>query len=120
VLMSMLNDCIPGDSRKDTAPDLAPASQAVESSAGSGLPLKDSLPRCELCGNEYDKAFIVVQAGRSHVFDSFECAIHAIAPICGHCGCRIVGHGMESAGGYYCCAHCAGESGVEGLRDRVG
>ena len=34
------------------------------------------MPGCETCGNEYDKAFQVVMNGRSHTFDSFECAIH--------------------------------------------
>src|SRR5229473_7891728 len=47
------------------------------------------------CGNEYDMAFEVVAAGTRHVFDSFECAIHRMAPICEHCGCRIIGHGIE-------------------------
>ena len=73
---------------------------------------------CEVCGNDYDKAFQVIQAGRSHTFDSFECAVHALAPICDHCGCRIIGHGMEADGVYYCCAHCAAHSGVLGLDDR--
>ena len=50
---------------------------------------------CETCGNSYDKAFQVVMNGRSHTFDSFECAIHALAPTCKHCGTRIVGHGLE-------------------------
>jgi hypothetical protein len=72
-----------------------------------------------LCGNEYDKTIVIVQAGRSHTFDCFECAIHVLAPTCGHCGCRIVGHGMEAAGSYYCCAHCAGTAGEKGLRDRI-
>ena len=35
---------------------------------------------CEVCENEYDKAFEVVVAGKHHTFDSFECAIHALAP----------------------------------------
>jgi hypothetical protein len=31
-----------------------------------------------------------------------------LAPLCAHCGCRIVGHGVENdAGQMYCCAHCA-------------
>jgi hypothetical protein len=30
---------------------------------------------CEVCGNDYDKAFEVAAAGFRHVFDSFECAI---------------------------------------------
>ena len=30
---------------------------------------------CEVCGNDYDKAFQVTVAGATHTFDSFECAI---------------------------------------------
>lgn len=74
---------------------------------------------CETCGNDYDKTFEVVMEGRTHVFDSFECAIHALAPECEHCGCRILGHGVESDGAMFCCAHCAQESGRKGLRDRA-
>ena len=74
---------------------------------------------CEVCGNVYDKAFEVVMAGQSHVFDSFECAIHALAPTCDHCGCKIIGHGVEANGSFYCCAHCAKHEGVRGVDDRV-
>lgn len=48
--------------------------------------------RCETCGNEYDKAFEITAADESHVFDSFECAIQAMAPACAHCGCKVIGH----------------------------
>jgi hypothetical protein len=75
---------------------------------------------CEHCGNRYDKAFKVVMGGSAHVFDSFECAIHMLAPRCAHCQCTIIGHGVESRGRYYCCVHCAEEMGVEGLADRTG
>jgi hypothetical protein len=78
-----------------------------------------AMAKCEVCGNEYDKAFELISAGTSHIFDSFECAIHAIAPTCDHCGCRIVGHGMESQGQFFCCAHCAGAAGVARMTDRV-
>ena len=74
---------------------------------------------CETCGNDYDKTFDVVMRGEQHTFDSFECAIHALAPRCSHCDCRIIGHGLEADGTYYCCDHCAEKSGVRGLRDRV-
>ena len=75
---------------------------------------------CELCGNDYDKAFEVVTSdGAKHTFDSFECAIHSLAPECSHCGCKIIGHGVEANGSFYCCAHCAHKSGVEELKDRV-
>ena len=53
---------------------------------------------CEVCGNDYDKAFQVVAAGHSHIFDSFECAIQAMAPRCDHCGVAIIGHGSEADG----------------------
>jgi len=77
------------------------------------------MQRCETCGNEYDKAFEVVMAGKRHVFDSFECAIQALAPTCAHCNCRIVGHGMEAGGRMFCCAHCAEHSGVKNMKDRA-
>lgn len=77
------------------------------------------MPACEVCGNDYDKAFEVIVSGHAHVFDSFECAIHALAPRCAACGISIVGHGLESGGKYFCCAHCAKRQGATGLRDRA-
>lgn len=77
------------------------------------------MAKCDMCGNDYDKAFTVTSSGQTHIFDSFECAIHMLAPVCSHCGCRIVGHGMESDGVFFCCAHCAHHSGVSGLDDRA-
>ncbi len=74
---------------------------------------------CEVCGNDYDKSFQVVQAGKSHTFDSFECAIHVLAPTCAHCGNRIIGHGVEANGKIYCCANCARDQGVGKLKDRA-
>ena len=75
--------------------------------------------RCDHCGNDYDKAFQVVMAGKTSTFDSFECAIQAMAPTCEHCGVRIVGHGMEKAGRMFCCAHCAEHEGAPEMRDRA-
>ena len=74
---------------------------------------------CETCGNDYDKTFEVIHQGERHVFDSFECAIHALAPTCAHCGCRVIGHGIESDSGIFCCANCATGMGVTGAKDRV-
>jgi hypothetical protein len=74
---------------------------------------------CEVCGNDYDKAFEVRRNGESHTFDSFECAIHALAPTCEQCGTRIVGHGVEADGSIYCCANCASLAGVTSLADRA-
>jgi hypothetical protein len=75
---------------------------------------------CEVCGNEYDKTMEISRGGETHVFDSFEFAIHALAPTCAHCGIKIAGHGIEANGSTFCCAHCAEQEGVEGARDRIG
>jgi hypothetical protein len=77
------------------------------------------MSQCEVCGNDYDKSFEVMLNGQSHVFDSFECAIHALAPQCAHCGCRIVGHGVETKGTLFCCASCAMQAGFAGVKDRA-
>jgi hypothetical protein len=77
------------------------------------------MAECEVCGNDYDKAFEVMQEGETHTFDSFECAIHALAPRCANCGCAVIGHGIEGGGQIFCCAHCAERSGVSGAADRV-
>jgi hypothetical protein len=77
------------------------------------------MPRCEECGNDYDKSFQVVMQGKTRTFDSFECAIHSLAPECTHCGVRIVGHGLEKDGRVFCCDHCAEHEGVTELRDRA-
>ncbi|GAA4419412.1 hypothetical protein GCM10023169_10050 [Georgenia halophila] len=73
---------------------------------------------CDTCGNEYDKTFTITRGTESGTFDSFECAVHAMAPTCEHCGCRILGHGVEADGAIYCCANCARESGAPELIDR--
>ncbi len=59
---------------------------------------------CEVCGNDYD---------------SFEFAIHALAPLCADCGCAIIGHGVEEEGAMYCCASCARREGAGGVVDRA-
>ncbi len=78
-----------------------------------------TMKTCDCCGNTYDKCFEITMGGKSFTFDSFECAIHKLAPVCGHCGCRIVGHGIESDDGMFCCAYCARSSGVDGAVDNV-
>jgi len=75
--------------------------------------------QCEVCKNDYDKPLEIVENGISHYFDSFECAIHALAPECEHCGCKIIGHGIEAHGSFYCCANCAHHAGVMAVNDRA-
>ena len=78
------------------------------------------MAQCEVCGNEYDKAFQLTTAGgRTHTFDSFECAIQLCAPQCAHCNCKVIGHGIEAEDAFFCCAHCARAYGEHGARDRV-
>jgi len=78
------------------------------------------MARCDTCGNEYEHSFTWQRGSEIHVFDSFECAIHLVAPTCAHCGCRVLGHGAEVDGRVYCCAHCAREhAGVTEVRDSV-
>jgi len=77
------------------------------------------MAQCAVCKNDYDKAFTITMGGKTQTFDSFECAIHALAPTCTHCGCRVIGHGAEQDGTMFCCAHCARKSGVKGVDDRV-
>jgi hypothetical protein len=62
---------------------------------------------------------VTVSGGDSHTFDSFECAIHALAPVCEYCNVKVIGHGVEADGSFYCCAHCASMAGAEGVSDRA-
>lgn len=67
------------------------------------------MARCEVCGNHYARSFRVIsdaQPEEEHVFDCFECAIHRLAPRCAHCGCTVIGHGIDEEGQTYCCTHC--------------
>ena len=77
------------------------------------------MAKCDACANDYDKSFQVVTRVKTYTFDSFECAIHMLAPSCAHCGVRIIGHGLEKADLMFCCDHCAEQAGVKELRDRA-
>ena len=72
------------------------------------------MAKCDTCGNDYGKAFQVTMGDRK--FDCFECAIQAMAPECSACGCRIIGHGPEANGDFFCCDHCAEERGSRASR----
>ena len=58
--------------------------------------------KCAQCGNNYDESFEVTKGGRTLTFDSFECAIATLAPVCPHCGVRLVGHGVQHGDTIYC------------------
>lgn len=78
------------------------------------------MARCMTCGNEYERTFEIIVEGRPYRFDCFECAIHALAPKCEGCGCRILGHGVQSEDQLFCSAHCARQQGIAGLTTHVG
>lgn len=61
---------------------------------------------CDSCGNHDGNLFTIMRGAETGTFDSFECAIHVMAPQCGHCGCPILGHGIKNDAGLYCCEHC--------------
>jgi hypothetical protein len=77
------------------------------------------MPICDVCGNDYNNAIVVTQGQRSMTFDSFECAIEAMAPRCAHCGSRIIGHGVKQGDQTFCGADCAGQSRVPGTKDQA-
>jgi len=77
------------------------------------------MAKCEVCGNDYHLAFDIISGGERHTFDSFECAIHRLAPTCNHCKCKIIGHGIEADAGFFCCANCAREAGVTNVKDHA-
>ena len=64
---------------------------------------------CEVCGNDQGLCFEVHLGGEKHVFDSFECAMRAFAPRCGHCGCELLGHGFVVGKTLYCSVECAND-----------
>lgn len=77
------------------------------------------MDRCATCGNEYPHSFTLSMGTSTYTFDSFECAIHLLAPSCAHCNCRILGHGVEVNQHVYCCAHCARADGRHGAIDNA-
>jgi hypothetical protein len=62
---------------------------------------------CEVCGKSQDRCFEVLLGGEKHVFDSFECAMHAMTPKCALCGFQILGHGVHVENALYCSYQCA-------------
>ncbi len=55
----------------------------------------------------------------TRVFDSFECAIHLLAPVCANCGIKVIGHGLQIRGRVFCSSHCSRSAGVRYFQDRL-
>lgn len=75
--------------------------------------------KCEVCGNDQGRCFEVHLGGERHVFDSFECAMRAFTPHCGHCGCELLGHGIVLGDTLYCSYECANEHNTHDYEKRV-
>ena len=71
-----------------------------------------AMAQFDVCGNHYDKTMEIRLRGKTGTYDCFECAIYALAPSCSHCGCRVIGHGVEAKGKIFCCGHCAEQVGA--------
>nr|WP_139005492.1 hypothetical protein [Arthrobacter crystallopoietes] len=77
------------------------------------------MSHCAGCGSTAGRFFAITVNNQTRAFDSFECAIHVMAPNCSRCGCRILGHPVEAYPKVYCCSHCAGEAGESGTARRT-
>ena len=62
---------------------------------------------CEVCGKSGDRCFEVHLGGDKHVFDSFECAIRGLMPVCPLCGNMILSSGVQVGDQLYCSYACA-------------
>ena len=59
---------------------------------------RSAMATCEGCGNDDYLSLEVITAGVTQVFDTFECAVHKLALVCHHCGCKVPGHGIKANG----------------------
>lgn len=74
---------------------------------------------CEVCGNYGELCFEVRLGGDSHVFDSFECAMIALSPLCGYCGCKILGHSIVFGNTVYCSYECANDDSARQYESQI-
>jgi hypothetical protein len=74
---------------------------------------------CEVCGMDGEGCFEILLGGERHIFDSFECAMRAMTPICAFCGCQVVGHGVQDRNSFYCSYLCANLHTVREYETRV-
>lgn len=77
------------------------------------------MAKCGACGNDHDRTFQVLSQIQTRTFDSFQGAIHRLAPACTCCGLRIVGQGLEKDGRIYCGGLCADRGAVTELREHA-
>ncbi len=97
----------------------SPAQYAVAQTGVADTREHPDMAICGACGNDHDKTFEALSQVQTHTFDSFQGAIHRLAPACTHCGVRISGTGLEQGGRIFCGSHCAGRGNVNELRERA-
>ena len=64
--------------------------------------------RCENCGLNIEKDYILFVNGREFTFDSFECAANFVAPRCTYCN-SIMAPEAEYSSKSFCCLFCSNE-----------
>jgi hypothetical protein len=65
--------------------------------------------RCENCGMDIEKDYILFINGEELMFDSFECAVNFVAPRCAHCNTVIMGNGVHHSNDIFCSTFCSNE-----------
>lgn len=63
--------------------------------------------RCENCGFNIEKDYILFINGTEFTFDSFECAINFVAPRCAACNSIVLGRVVQERGDTYCSDKCS-------------
>lgn len=63
--------------------------------------------RCENCGSNIEKDYILFINGAEFFFDSFECAVNFVAPRCAHCNTVILGKSFQSGDQVFCTENCS-------------
>jgi hypothetical protein len=80
--------------------------------------MEHAMALCDVCGNDYDKAFTLTQGDRTGTFDSFEWAIHAFAPECTTAASGSAAMAPKATAGS-CAERIANKAGVTGIDDRT-
>ena len=67
-----------------------------------------TMSKSETCSNQNSPFFevVVTKDGVTRTFDSFDCAIEAMAPPCENCGCLITGSNSVEVDTEFCCSAC--------------
>lgn len=62
--------------------------------------------RCEKCGLNIEKDYILFINGKEFTFDSYDCAVNFVAPRCAHCNSIIAHREIKHREEAYCSQYC--------------